>query len=127
MRDKKRVVIPVFASVLLLTSCGGQAADEEPNASTQTASGTSDESSTDEAAVAPPTPETCPHHEEVSEAPDDEQFERALDLGCEHGVYGEIVFAEPVRVDGQDSVNTLTDPTLAFSIEEMGEAGYAVD
>lgn len=127
MRHKKRVLVTFFGSALLLTSCGGQSTDEEANSSTQAASGTSDESSTDEALVAPPRPDTCPYHEEVSEAPEDEQFDEAVDLGCEYGVHGEIVFDEPVRVDGQDSVNTLTDPTLALSIEEMREAGYAED
>lgn len=116
MGYKKLGIVPVLGAVLLVASCGTGGAEDEPQAQ-----------SGDENLSAPPAPEICEYHEEVSEVPDDEQFERALELGCDYGIHGEIVFAEPIRVDGDDYTDSLTDPSRAMSIEEMREAGYSTE
>lgn len=116
MRYKKLGIVPVLGAVFLVASCGTGGAEDEPQAQ-----------SDDENLSAPPAPEICEYHEEVSEVPDDEQFKRALELGCDYGIHGEIVFAEPIRVDGDDYTDSLTDPNRAMSIEEMNEAGYSTE
>lgn len=126
MRNRKRAIIIGLASGLLVASCASESTPGDVNSlSSQGELGSSSTEQADQnASVAPPTTEICPHHVEVSEAPDAEQFEVALDLGCDYGVYGEIVFAEPVRIDGNDYTDTLTDPSRALSSDEMREMGY---
>ena len=42
-----------------------------------------------------PSVEPCPSTDEVDAVAFDEKFQRALDLGCEHDVDGDITFTEP--------------------------------
>lgn len=131
MSHKRLIIIPVVGCVLLLASCGSQSPEEEesiasPSAesSTPAAAASSDEALPREPTSPPPPPPACPYHEEVSDVPDDEQYDLAVELGCEYDIYGEIVFEEPIRVDGDDETVGLIDPDRAMTEEEMEEAGY---
>lgn len=135
MSHKRLMIVPVVGCALLLASCGSQSPeeDESPASSSAESSAPDAEASTEEFSgealpreptSPPPPPPACPYHEEVSEVPDDEQYELAIELGCEYDIYGEIVFEEPIRVDGADETVGLIDPDRAMTEEEMEEAGY---
>lgn len=77
-------------------------------------------------AEAPPV-EPCPHHEEVSGVNGDraEQFDRAVSLGCEVGIHGEIDFAQPLDpAEDGSGVYSIIDPEHALSVAEMCDQGY---
>lgn len=73
-----------------------------------------------------PSVEPCPYTDEVDAVAFDEKFQRALDLGCEHDVYGDITFTEPIQgPDGE--MFGLLSPEHALTMEELHDAGYISD
>lgn len=131
MLHRKYLFVPIVGCALLVASCGSPSSDdaEESPAPTETESAEPEAASSeaDSDLVPPPSTPVCPHHEEVSEVPDEEQFELAVELGCEYGVYGEMDFEEPIRTDSDSVTLGLADPDLALTQEEMEEAGYISD
>lgn len=70
----------------------------------------------------------CPHGAEVEAVPGHEQFQHALDLGCEHSIYGEISFTEPIQsADGETRAWSIISAEHALTVAEMNEAGYIAD
>ncbi|OAV62954.1 hypothetical protein [Enteractinococcus helveticum] len=76
--------------------------------------------------ISAPPVEPCPYIEEINAVEFDQQFQRALDLGCEHDILGDITFTEPIQ--GPDGpMLGLLSPAHAMTIEEMHAAGYLSD
>lgn len=74
---------------------------------------------------APPV-EPCPYAAEVDAVAFDDKFQRALDLGCEHDIHGDITFTEPIKGPDGEMLGLLS-PDHALSMKEMHEAGYISD
>lgn len=131
MLHRKYLFVPVMGCALLVASCGSQSSDEAeesaPSTATESTVPEADSAQASSDLVPPPPSPVCPHHEEVSEVPDEEQFDLAIELGCEYGVHGEMEFEEPIRTTSDSVTLGLTDPDLALTPEEMEEAGYIWD
>ncbi|MBE1513720.1 hypothetical protein [Nesterenkonia halotolerans] len=130
MSHKKFMIFPVVGCALLLTSCGTPSPEAEDSTASLPAELASPPEGADETLPREPTnppapPADCPYYEEVAEVPDDEQFDLAVELGCEYDIYGEIQFEGPIRILDDDAVMVgLIDPDRAMTEEEMEEAGY---
>lgn len=128
-------ILAVCSSVLLVASCANGASDGEDEAdSSAGAVDTDGNTSTEDAGSGVYGPEiktpyvpNCPHHEAVSEVPRDEMFDRALELGCEYSIHGDISFDEPLQVDNGEDLMGITDPEYALTVDEMHEEGYIED
>lgn len=73
-----------------------------------------------------PAVEPCPYAAEVDAVAFDEKFQRALDLGCEHDIHGDITFTESIQGPDGEMLGLLS-PDHAMSMEELHEAGYISD
>lgn len=118
-------ILAVCSSVLLVTSCANGASDgeDEANGSAE-AVDTDGNTSTEDAGsgvygpgIKIPYVPNCPHHEAVSEVPRDEMFDRAVELGCEYSIHGEISFDEPLQVDNGDGLMCIIDPEYALTVD----------
>lgn len=71
--------------------------------------------------------ETCPYHEEVGqvEGSIQDKIDKALELGCEMGIHGDITFEQPIDAPpNSDGTYGFTSVEDALSIPEMCEQGY---
>ncbi|TLP71270.1 hypothetical protein [Nesterenkonia sphaerica] len=54
-----------------------------------------------------------------------DQFDKALELGCETGIHGEINFTQPLDpAEKGTGVYSLTSPDHALSVADMCDQGY---
>lgn len=128
-------ILAVCSSFLLVTSCANGTSDGEDDASQSADAVASDESTGTEDAgsrvygpeIKTPYVPNCPHHDALSEVSRDEKFDRALELGCEYSIHGEISFDEPVQVENGKDLMGIINPEYALTVDEMHEEGYIDD
>lgn len=74
-----------------------------------------------------PAVEPCPYHEEVGavDGSVSHQIAKALELGCEMGIHGEIDFEQPLDApENSSGTYSLTSVEDALSLSEMCDQGY---